>query len=57
MCLRVSILFANFATSIFENVCAVLCRAEVFDVIVCDFMLLLEVFDVVGWSDAGGLAW
>ena len=26
-----------------------------FDVIVCDFVLLLEVFYVVGWSYAGGV--
>ena len=49
MCLKCSILISNFAGSIFENVCVELCRAEVFDVVACDFMFMLEVFDAVGY--------
>ena len=45
---------ANFAASIFENVCVELCRAVKIDAVVCDFVLLLVVFNVVGWFDDGG---
>ena len=53
MCLKLSMLVANFAASIFENVSVELCRVEMFDVVVYDFMLFMEMFDVLGWSDAG----
>ena len=53
VCLKFLILVANFTASIFENVCVELCRTGVFDVVLSDFVLLLEVFDVVGRSDAG----
>ena len=52
VCLKFSILVTNFAASIFENVSV----AVVLYVIVCNFVLLLEEFDVVGWSDTGGVA-
>ena len=55
MCLKFSILVANFPASIFENVYVKFCWAEKFDVVLCDFVLLLEVFNVVCWSDVGGL--
>ena len=49
--MKFSILVANFAASISENVCEELCRAGVFYVVGCDFLM----FDVVGRSDAGGV--
>ena len=52
--LKFPIRVSNFAASIFENVCKELCRAAVLDMDLCNFVLLLEVFDVVGWSDAEG---
>ena len=53
MCLKFSILGANFAASIFEDVSVELCGAGVVDVTVWELVLLLEVFDIVGWYDAG----
>ena len=55
MCLKLSILVVNFKTSNFENVCVELCRAEMFDVVVYDFVLSLEVLDVVDRSDTRGV--
>ena len=55
VCLKFSMVVVNFTTSIFENVYVKLCRTEMFDVVACDFVLLMKVFVVVGWSDAGGL--
>ena len=55
MYLKYLILIANFTASIFENVCVELCRDKMIDVVGWDFVLLLEVFDVLGRSDAGGV--
>ena len=56
VCFEFSVFFGNFLSNIPENVSVVLCGAVMFNVVVDSFVLLLEEFDVVCWSDARGVA-
>ena len=56
VCFLLLIFFRNFASNISEHVSVGSCGAVVFNVLVDNFVLMLEEFDGVSWGNAGGIA-